>query len=394
MSVVRVLVIAMLLVVPLSLLAPGNNPRWTLSIYVPLILLATGGAALLHRGFVKVVGWGASLMLWATVSLVLVFFGGLIGNHAMAFLIAMTIAGTIVGGRAAIVIAVLALSSAFFVFWLEQTGQLPPPAAPVSSVNSLIAITISLLMCGWILALWLSSLNRALAAEQAAAAERDQAHASALRAQKLESVGRLAAGVAHDLNNVLSVVSLTTDELLRVSRDQPGLVPLIEDLRHASDQAALLRRRMVAMSRSGGSPPESLEVGHIAEQFVPLLRRLLPEQSRLVLTRQAPLRVVASRSALEHVILNLVINARDAMQGGGTIELIVTEHAFTVKDTGCGMSPEVKAKLFTPFFTTREKGTGLGLANVAELVSSMQARVEVESEPGKGSAFTVAFPSA
>lgn len=393
MSVLRGLVVAIGLVISLSLLAPSNDPKLTFALYTPLVGLLFVGAALLHRGRVALVGWGISLMVWATISLVLIWFGGLSGHNAMAFVIAMTIAGIIVNGRAAGVIALLSLGSSVLAWWLETTGRLPVPLVPLSLLNSLISVSVSMLLGGWLISLWLSSLERARAREREAAAARDQAHASALRAQKLESVGRLAAGVAHDLNNVLSVVTLTADELKRVSVSEPALGPLVDDLRHAADKATLLSKRMVAMSRAGGSPPETLEIGDVAEQFVPLLRRLLPEGSRLELTRRSTLQVSASRSALEHVLLNLVLNARDAMASGGTIEVIVDARGFTVKDTGCGMPPEVKAKLFTPFFTTREKGTGLGLANVAELVDSMRARVEVESQVGQGSAFTVVFPT-
>lgn len=394
MSVVRALTVAVLLVIALSLLDPANVVFNTVVFYMPVLAGLFGAAALIHRGHVNVVGWGVSLLVWATITAVLLLFGGLNGHNAMAFVIAMTIAGTVVSGRAALAVGALSIGSAGLALVVQASGHLPPTLSPVSAFNSFIAVTVTMLLGGWLLALSLRSLQRALDAERAAARERDLAHATALRSQRLESVGRLAAGVAHDLNNVLTVVQLTTDALVAESSRNERLTPLIDDLRQAADQAALLSRRMVGMSRAGGTPPEWLDVGAVTQQFVPLMRRLLPAGVVLRVEVKSPLQRTASRSAIEHVLLNLVLNARDAMPAGGTIDLVVDGNELQVKDTGVGMSPEVRARLFTPFFTTREKGNGLGLVNVAELVESMGARVEVESELGKGSTFRVVFPEA
>lgn len=393
MSVVRAVTIAILLVVVLSLFNPANVLSQTLMLYVPVLVLLATGAALLHRGKVDFVGWGVSLLVWATVSLGLFLFGGLRGHNAMSFVVAMTIAGTIVGGRAAIAVGLLSIATAVVVYLLERDGGLPTTLAPLSAPNSLIAITVSILLSGWMLALSLLGMERALANERAASKERDLAHAHGLRAQRLESVGRLAAGVAHDLSNMLSIVQLTADELHVRAAATPELKPLVDDLRQASDQASLLSRRMVGMSRASGSPLEQLEVGAVAQNFAPLLRKLLSAETQLQLHLRTPLHVSASASAIEHVLLNLVVNARDAMPNGGPIDIIVEGRELLVRDAGVGMSAEVQSKLFTPFFTTRGKGTGLGLANVAELAASMKATVTVQSEPGKGSTFKIAFPA-
>ena len=393
MSVVRAVTIAILLVVVLSLFNPANVLSQTLMLYVPVLVLLATGAALLHRGKVDFVGWGVSLLVWATVSLGLFLFGGLRGHNAMSFVVAMTIAGTIVGGRAAIAVGLLSIATAVVVYLLERDGGLPTTLAPLSAPNSLIAITVSILLSGWMLALSLLGMERALANERAASKERDLAHAHGLRAQRLESVGRLAAGVAHDLSNMLSIVQLTADELHVRAAATPELKPLVDDLRQASDQASLLSRRMVGMSRARGSPLEQLEVGAVAQNFAPLLRKLLSAETQLQLHLRTPLHVSASASAIEHVLLNLVVNARDAMPNGGPIDIIVEGRELLVRDAGVGMSAEVQSKLFTPFFTTRGKGTGLGLANVAELAASMKATVTVQSEPGKGSTFKIAFPA-
>lgn len=393
MSVVRAVAIAILLVIGLSLFNPANILWQTLMLYGPVLAILAAGAALLHRGQVKLVGWVVSLLVWATVSMGLFLFGGLSGHNAMSFVVAMAIAGTVVGGRAAIAVGLLSIATSVVVYVLERDGQLATTLNPVSAPNSLIAITVSILLSGWLLTLSLVGLERALANERAAAKERDLANAHALHAQRLESVGRLAAGVAHDLANLLSIIQLTTEQLRQEATAHPQLRPMVDDLGHAADQASLLSRRMVGMSRAGGGPVEELDVGGVAQNFAPLLRRLLPPEVDLHVEVRAPLKVLASASALEHVLLNFVVNARDAMPSGGAIDIIVEGRELIVRDAGSGMSPEVQAKLFTPFFTTRADGTGLGLANVAALASSMKAAVSVQSEPGKGSTFRLTFPT-
>ncbi len=186
-------------------------------------------------------------------------------------------------------------------------------------------------------------------------------------------------------------MQLTADGLKLEAKTKPELAPLVDDLTQAADQAALLSRRMVAMSRERQGPAEPLEAGQVVEQFAPLLRRLLPATTRLRIDRQKPLQVEASRAALEHVVLNLVLNARDAMPAGGAIDVVVDDHELRVKDEGVGMSAEVAEQIFLPFFTTRENGTGLGLTNVAELARGMHATVSVDSAPGRGSTFHVVF---
>lgn len=391
MTIVRAVTVAVLLVILLSLIEPANDVQLTLAIYLPMLLALAGSAALLRRGKVALVGWVVSLLIWAIVSGVLVMLGGLHAHNAMAFVVALTIAGTVVGGRAALVVGLLSVASAFLAYMLEVAGRLPPPMVPVTTTNSFISVTVTLLLAGMLLALSLSSLQRALLREREAATQRDLAQAAALRAQQLESVGRLAAGVAHDLNNLLAIIQLTSDELAQRAKADPALAPVVEDLQKASEAAALLSRRMVGMSRAEGSKPEPLEVGDVVTKFEPLLRRLLPPECTLTVKREGKLEPTASRSALEHVLLNLVLNARDAMPKGGAIEVVVTATELRVKDTGVGIPPEVRGQLFTPFFTTRKNGTGLGLANVAELASSMKATVLVDSEVGRGSTFRLRF---
>jgi two-component system cell cycle sensor histidine kinase/response regulator CckA len=235
------------------------------------------------------------------------------------------------------------------------------------------------------------------------------------RTQKMDAIGALASGVAHDFNNVLSVIMSYAE--LAIADLGPGH-PMRADLaeiRSASQRGADLTRQLLAFSRQQTLEPRNLDVGEVAVAMEKMLRRLVGEDVDLVLTA-APTgagTVYADHSQLEQVFMNLVVNARDAMTGGGklfvTTETIVVnaEHAareasvgpgsyvrISVRDTGCGMDAATLARIFEPFFTTKEpgKGTGLGLSTVFGIVEQSGGRIAVESEPGKGSTFRVYLP--
>lgn len=391
MAVVRALSLAVVLLVVAALLDARNNPLVTLAFYGPIFAGVCGCAALLQRGQVHLVGWLIALLVWAAVTFALLTYGGLQTHTAMPYVIALTIAGTISGARAAMAVGGLSLLSSSVVLVLEETGRLPPQLGVPTPLNGFLAVSLSLGLSAWFLARSLQGLQRALEGERQASRERDLANARALQSTRLEDVGRLAAGVAHDLNNVLGVVRLAADGLRGPAKTQTELTSLVEDLTQAADQATLLSRRMVAMSRARNSPPESLEAGQVVEQFAPLLRRLLPQETTLRIERKSELPVEAPRAALEHVVLNLVLNARDAMPRGGAIDVVVDGQELRVRDEGEGMTPAVAEQIFQPFFTTREHGTGLGLSNVAELAKAMRATVKVDTAPGQGSTFHVIF---
>jgi len=236
------------------------------------------------------------------------------------------------------------------------------------------------------------------------------------QAQKMEGIGQLAGGIAHDFNNLLTVISGFT-EVSRL-RTEPG-TPIYESLGQilqAGDRAAALTRQLLAFSRRKPSKRELLDVPEIVESMHRMLRRLIGSDIELVtLCRSDAARVVADRTEFEQVILNLAVNARDAMPLGGklVIETSVVsvsaedaakfpaaepgEHVqVAVSDTGLGMGPETKRRVFEPFFTTKDvdKGTGLGLAVVYGIVTHAGGHIEVDSEQDHGTTFTVRFPQA
>jgi len=254
------------------------------------------------------------------------------------------------------------------------------------------------------------------------------------QAQKLESLGRLAGGVAHDFNNLLTVI-LSCSEILLEDRQEGRVVRLedIEGIRSAGERARDLTRQLLAFARKQVIAPVQLDLNSAVIASERLLRRVLGEDVRLVVeVAAAPLPVLADPGQLEQVLLNLAVNARDAMPRGGTLTITTAAVDLAggappalqagqplparpgapagpggwvevvVRDTGTGMPPEVLVHLFEPFFTTKEqgKGTGLGLATVHGVVAQAGGHLHVESELGAGTAFhlwlprTVALPPA
>ncbi|MBX9579974.1 MAG: PAS domain S-box protein [Gemmataceae bacterium] len=232
--------------------------------------------------------------------------------------------------------------------------------------------------------------------------------------QKMEAVGRLAGGVAHDFNNLLTVINGYSELVLEVLGPDDPARPLVEEVRRAGDRSAALTRQLLAFSRREVVAPRVLDPNAVVRDLERMLRRVIGEDVRLeTALRPDAGHVLADRGQLEQVVLNLVVNARDAMPIGGTLTVATRPAevngrpapgspavrpgryvALTVRDTGCGMTDEVKARLFEPFFTTKGvgQGTGLGLAVVHGVAERAGGGVGVESAPGAGAAFHVYLP--
>jgi two-component system cell cycle sensor histidine kinase/response regulator CckA len=239
--------------------------------------------------------------------------------------------------------------------------------------------------------------------EQALALEQKQREF--LQAQKMEAVGRLAGGVAHDFNNLLSVILGFAHTLARRLPRDPRLHHPTGEIILAAERAAQLTRQLLRFCRKEVPDPRVVDLNAVVRGALAMLRRVLGESIELderLLPGVATVR--ADPGQLEQVILNLAVNARDAMPDGG--RLVVETAAATVgdadalrlsvSDNGSGITAEVRPHLFEPFFTTKEagKGTGLGLATVHAIVTAAGGRVDVESTPGRGSTFHVRLPRA
>ncbi len=230
--------------------------------------------------------------------------------------------------------------------------------------------------------------------------ERRQLEVQLYQAQKMEAVGRLAGGVAHDFNNLLTAILGYSEVAMTATDDRPRLRNAIEQIRTAGTRAASLTRQLLAFSRRQVLSPQALDLNRLLIDMEEMLRRLIGESVTLV-TRLAPGlgRIHADHGQIGQVVMNLCVNARDAMPEGGRIE-IETEDTpdgtirLAIRDTGVGMTPEVKAHLYEPFFTTKGpgKGTGLGLSTVYGIVRQSGGDITCTSTPGMGTTFLVTFP--
>jgi PAS domain S-box-containing protein len=232
--------------------------------------------------------------------------------------------------------------------------------------------------------------------------DRKQLQAQFVQAQKMETVGRLAGGVAHDFNNLLTVINGYAEFALTDLPAKDPLREMIQEIYDAGQRASGLTRQLLAFSRRQVMQPMSLDLNVVAEQMHKMLQRLIGEDVRLTFDLDPGLwRIRADAGQLEQVIMNLAVNARDAMPEGGT--LVVTTRnldeasgqiMMAVADTGCGMDEATQQRLFEPFFTTKRpgQGTGLGLATVYGIVTQAGGRIEVSSAVGRGTTFRVYLP--
>jgi signal transduction histidine kinase len=234
--------------------------------------------------------------------------------------------------------------------------------------------------------------------------------------QRMEAVGRLAAGVAHDFNNILTAIAGYAGLL---AADLPADDPLqadVGEIRKATERATRLTRQLLAFGRRDAQEPRLLDLREVIGDVLPMLRQLIGEHIDLVTNEAVDLpQVVADPSQLEQVVLNLVLNARDAMPDGGRLVVslapIVLDEAFVairpgsrlgrhvrlaVEDTGTGMAPDVLSHIFEPYFTTKAagRGTGLGLSTVYGIVKQSGGYVTAESTVGRGTTVSVYLPAA
>jgi signal transduction histidine kinase len=233
------------------------------------------------------------------------------------------------------------------------------------------------------------------------------------QAHQLEVLGRMAGGVAHDFNNLLTAILGYSQLLLREIEPQSTSHQNLLQIIQAGERAERLARRLMSLGGERPRSPEPLGVNPVVEETLQLLRDSLGEGVELILALETVSPVLTDPVHLQQVLMNLVLNARDAMPQGGrlivhTADVYVDEALaprcaaatagwyvqLAVSDTGCGMSEEVRARIFEPFFTTKgpDKGTGLGLAVVRDIVRGLGGFIEVNTRPGSGSTFRVYLP--
>jgi len=245
-------------------------------------------------------------------------------------------------------------------------------------------------------------------------AERNKVEDALRQSQKMEAVGQLAGGVAHDFNNLLTVIQGYVACLLRDGNSDAAAQQALQQIGAAAERAANLTRQLLTFSRKQVLNPEQLDLNEAITQVAKLLNRVLGEDVALQIEAGPGLPgICADRSMIEQVMLNLAVNARDAMPGGGKLVIRTSALEFTpedakddtkiragrfvrvcVTDTGCGIAPEVLPRIFEPFFTTKSvgKGTGLGLATVYGIIKQHEGWIDVQSTPGNGTTFNFFLP--
>ena len=242
--------------------------------------------------------------------------------------------------------------------------------------------------------------------------ERNRLEARLRQSQKLDALGLLAGGIAHDFNNLLAAIRGNAELLALETDHQAG--PEVSEIRRAAERGAILCRQLLAFSRAGEPVRSPVDLADVTQELTPMLRRVLPSSVELVVLGTAGAAgAMADKVQLEMVLVNLAVNARDAMPGGGVLTVetgalaVAADHrwvadgipvgryaALSVRDTGNGMDEETRARAFEPFFTTKApgKGTGLGLSTVHGIVAGHGGHVRIESAPGLGTTVTALFP--
>ena len=246
-------------------------------------------------------------------------------------------------------------------------------------------------------------------------AELQQAQAQLAQSQKMEAIGQLAGGIAHDFNNLLTVIGGRSSLLLmRMRPDDPARKD-VDLIQATAQRAADLTRQLLAFSRKQVLEPKPINLKALVAGLTPILRRLIGEHIEIVIVSTDDAgQVMADPGQIEQVIVNLVVNARDAMPDGGTLTIETTTHTvpdagrrgqdrdvppgeyvtLSIRDTGCGMDAATMARIFEPFFTTKEpgKGTGLGLSTVHGIVHQSGGHLALDSAVGRGTTFTIYLP--
>lgn len=401
------------------LIATALGPTRPIQLYAAFVLMIAVGVttlALVRVTRPRIGGAFFCLAMWVLIQGGIYSSGGIHSTGVIALLLLVLTAGFFWSGAAAAAFALVSSMSTLplAVGWVEPIAHEPTAMQAWGTLALALGMT-------WVVLIGpLTSLRRSVASARANAREAERllleqerivASERALRqklerVRRLEAVGRLAGGVAHDYNNYLMVIM--TNLALLENRAPAGE---LADIAEAADRASKLTERLLAFARRQPAAPTRLDVAAVLRSMEGLLRQLCRDRVVLEIDGAGDVApVLVDESELEQVLVNLVANARDAMPDGGTVHLrcgLVTIDAdadepprgrcvsLTVRDTGTGMTPEVMQNVFEPFFSTKgERGTGLGLATVHRIVTESEGRITVESAPGAGTTVTILWPAA
>jgi len=378
--------------------------------YALMLLVHTLTLALLRRGVVRPAIAAFAVTYLLIVGHAVIRAGGQLAPTGFVLPPLVMFVGLTLGGRSAVATSLAASAMVLGLVALDRGGHLPAPTAELTPIRVWLVASVSLIITGIMLQAALRIIRESRARAAAEEAARRAMEAKLVQSRRLETVGRLSAGVAHDFNNVLTVVFAEVSRLARTGDDK--VKASAGNIKDAAEHAAALTRQLMSFGRQQVRKPELLDLGEVTRQLERLLGKFVGDRIRFAIEPGADVPPVrADRTEVEQVLLNLVTNARDAMPEGGALTVrtgvasaelrarcpgIAGEPAvyLSVSDTGTGIPDDVRARLFEPFFTTKEigKGTGLGLATVQSIAGNAGGAIVVDSEPGRGSTFTLVLP--
>lgn len=373
-----------------------------------VIVLSTLAFTYFYRKNLNSASWVLTVMLQVICVSGQFQYGPTMGNGVLVLswmLWAMFMHGTYV------MAPLVALLSIIIVSLMAASGLAPEWGIELSLIDwirMLLTTTILLFGVGFLFFYLIYGLTDALSrevaarqSERAAVAEREAALAAMAESQRLEAIGRLAGGVAHDFNNVLAVLMGGLDTLELVPETKRAA--LLKSMKQATQAGKATTQQLLSLSKQGSEPGQFAKPHESMRAFTANLKRLLPENIEIQTEIEAVASVGMSTGDFEQMLLNLCLNARDAMPEGGVLELscrtpedMADEVEIRVSDTGAGMAPEVASRIFEPFFSTKTKGTGIGLGMVMvqRTVELSCGTIDVESEPGQGTSIFIRLPAA
>lgn len=342
------------------------------------------------------------------------FLGGVVGGGGMFTIVGVIFSAATLGRRAALLMTAASVLSLLGIALAEAEGLLPAstmPSSPLLQAGQLISMLV-------VSAVLLDTLARSLLSAQAeaetASQQRAEVESRYVSVQKLEPVGQLASGVAHDFNNLLSVMTSVSAALRGGAEERDrelgakqnneeveSVAELLDDLDEATARASLMTGQLLSFSRRRVFEVDSIDLDEVLDSLTPMLSRLLGDDVNVLFHGSTEgLSVEADRGQLEQVILNLAVNARDAMPKGGTVSIRLGRDPerdlgvyLEVADDGIGMSEEVVSRIFDPFYTTKPEGTGLGLATVHDITTRICGTINVSSRVGEGTCFRLELPA-
>ncbi len=421
----------MVTVVPLTALVPLTETATNIPYVLPLYLTTMLGSVVifvvLHLGWIKTAGVLFSLLAWGVTAWASFAIGGIASPQLSMAVLSIMLTGFLWSGPAAIGMAVVTSLSLLAFEIARDGGFLPAPHIVGTRFTTWLALSAVLALAAAFLQIFVRTLHAARkdAAQKSLRLEEEmkrrvETEVTLQRAQKLEALGRLTGGIAHDFNNILTVMlgeSEMLEDFAATGRPLGGEeLEQITEIRISAERASALTRQLLAFSRRQSGVPEIVDPDRTIERLEPMLIRLMREDVTLRTVYGAGgghIRIDAGQ--LEQVLMNLVLNARDAMPRGGEITLETTrvhlddrgaardpnahpgEHlVISVADTGIGIHPNDLESIFDPFFTTKGvgHGTGLGLASAHGIVTQAGGHITVESELDLGTTFRLHLPTA